>query len=139
MSVVHRSTGLEVEAAHGRSVVHCIEGGHFVHSHRWHLQYCSYFVHDADTREPMLSLAEVQKRHDSRLLILRWVSFEDFGDELLVDGVEFEGYGWIVVVRVSMLRCLFEGQMVHVFLEQIDSVRVTYDLECFTCHAGCGG
>ena len=60
----------------------------------------------------MLSLAKIKERHDSRFLILGGVTLEYLRDELLVDGIELEGYRGIVVWGVSVLKSC---QCLHVF------------------------
>jgi hypothetical protein len=45
--------------AHGSSVVHGVERGNLVHSHRRHLKKTGDLVHDADAGEAVLALAEV--------------------------------------------------------------------------------
>ena len=52
----------------------------------------------------MLSLSEIEERHDSGFLVLWWVSFEDLSDELIVLLGEFEGSIRIVLGCISMLR-----------------------------------
>jgi hypothetical protein len=61
---------LDVETADWVPIVHGVERGHLVHAHRRHLQQPSDLVHDADAREAVLPLAEVEQWHDSRLLVL---------------------------------------------------------------------
>ena len=51
----------------------------------------------------MLPLTEVKQRHNSRLLILRGIAFEDLGNKFLINGIELEGYGRVVVVCVTVL------------------------------------
>lgn len=51
----------------------------------------------------MLPLPQVEKGHYGGLLVLGGISFEDLGDELLVDGIELERYRGIVVGCVSVL------------------------------------
>ena len=53
----YSGTALDMEFAHRTPVVHGVEGGDFVHAHRWHLEDPSHFVHDADTGEAVLSLS----------------------------------------------------------------------------------
>lgn len=94
---------MNVETSHGRPIVHGVECGHLVYPHWGHLQQTRDLVHHADACETMLSLAEIQQRHDSGLFVLRRVSAKDFLDELLILGVELERYVGIVVWRVTML------------------------------------
>ena len=39
----------------------------------------------------MLALTKIEEWHYSSFLVLRWIPFEDLGDEFFVDGIEFEG------------------------------------------------
>ena len=80
-----------MEPSYGGTVVHGVEGGDFVDAHRRHLQPAGDFVHHGDGGEAVLALAEVEEGHDGGLFVLRWVAFEDFGDEFFIGGVEFEG------------------------------------------------
>lgn len=98
-----RGACLEMESADRRSVVHCVEGSNLIDSHRGHLQDPSNLVHDADTREAMLPLSKIEKRHHRRFLVLWGVAFEDLIDQLLVEGVELERDLGVVVRSVSML------------------------------------
>lgn len=56
----YRSAGLHKELAHRSPVVHGVEGGDLVDSHRRHLEEAGYLVHDADAGEAVLSLAKVE-------------------------------------------------------------------------------
>ena len=51
----------------------------------------------------MLSLAEIENGHHSRLLVLGRVALEDLGDDLLILLVEFERDIGVVVGGVSVL------------------------------------
>ena len=51
----------------------------------------------------MLSLAKVEQGHYSCFLILRRISLQNLGNELLIDIVEFEGDVGIVVGGVAVL------------------------------------
>ncbi len=84
--------GLEMIPPHRTSIVHCVEGRHLVHPHRRHLQQPRDLIHDADAREAVLSLSEVEQRHDRRLLVLARVPAEDFFDELFILHCELERY-----------------------------------------------
>ena len=86
------------------SIVHSVESGHFVHAHWWHFKYSSDFVHNTDTCETMLTLAEIKEGHYGGFLVLGWISFEDFGNELTVDVIKGEGYRWIILGGVTMLQ-----------------------------------
>ena len=114
-NLTHCSADLEVESPNGRAVVHCVECSDLVHSHGWHLQYPTNFIHDADTGEAMLALTEIEKGHYGCLLVLWWVSFEDFGDKPLVNGIEFERYGRVVNGTVSMLYIIQREKAYEMF------------------------
>lgn len=92
-----------MKAAHGIPVVHGVEGGHLIHPHGRHLQYPRHLVHHADAGEAVLSLAQVEQRHDRGFLVLARVAAEHFLDELLVDVIELEGHGGIVLFGVAVL------------------------------------
>jgi hypothetical protein len=51
----------------------------------------------------MLSLAEIQQGHYSRLLVLWWVSLEDLVDELVILCRELERDIRVIFGRVAML------------------------------------
>lgn len=89
---------------HRIAVVHGVERGHLIHPHRRHLQQPRDLIHDAYTREAVLPLAQVEKRHHGRFLVLRGVALEDFGDEFLVDGIELEGDFRVVLWGISVLK-----------------------------------
>ena len=44
----YRGAGLDVEFAHGRAVVHGVEGGDLVDAHGGHVEDARHLVHDAD-------------------------------------------------------------------------------------------
>jgi hypothetical protein len=92
-----------VELARGISVVHGVEGGDLVDTHGRHLQYARHLVHDADAREAVLALSEVEERHDGSLLVLRRVPGDNLLDELLVLRRELKGDFGIVLRRVAVL------------------------------------
>ena len=52
----------------------------------------------------MLSLSKIKNWHHGRFLVLGWVAFEDFFDELVVLLCELEGDVGIVFGGISMLR-----------------------------------
>ena len=62
----------------------------------------------------MLALAEIEQGHHGGLFVLWRVTFEDFGNEFFIDGVELERYGRIVDRAISMLRgmVLMDGDQV---------------------------
>ena len=84
----------------------------------------------------MLALAEVEERHDCCFLVLRGVAFQDFGDQLLIDGVEFEGYGGVVFWAVAVL----ETVSVHAskVIQRAMGRRSTDNLKSFARHLRCG-
>ena len=92
-----------MELAHGGAVVHGIEGGDLVDAHGGHVEEARHLVHDADAGEAVLALAEVEEGHHSRLLVLRRVPLEDFGDDGLVGRRELEGDVGVVVWGVAVL------------------------------------
>jgi hypothetical protein len=94
---------LHVKLAHGRAVVHGVEGGDLVDAHGGHLEEAGDFVHDADRGEAVLALAEVEEGHDGGFFVLRRVALEDLGDDGLVGGGELEGHVGVVVGGVAVL------------------------------------
>jgi hypothetical protein len=102
--LTYRCAALNVELAHRVAVVHGVESGDLVDSHRRHLQDTRNLVHDADASETVLSLSEVEQRHDGGLLILAGVAGQHFLDELLILGIEFEGDIEVVLGSVAVLR-----------------------------------
>lgn len=99
----YRCACLHKELAHGCPVVHGVEGGDFVDTHRGHFEEARHLVHDADAGEAVLPLAQVQQRHDGGLLVLRRVALEDLGDDGLILRCELERNVRVVVGRVSVL------------------------------------
>ena len=85
------------------TIIHRVERCHLIHTHRRHFQDPSDLIHHADTCKAMLSLSQVQKGHDSSLFVLAGIACEDLINEFLVLSGKFEGDGWIVSSRVSML------------------------------------
>lgn len=61
---------MDVVATNGLSVVHGVESGNLVDTHRRHFQSASDLVHDTDTAETVLALAEIEQGHDGSLLVL---------------------------------------------------------------------
>jgi hypothetical protein len=92
-----------VELARGVAVVHGVEGGDLVDTHGRHLQYPRHLVHDADAREAMLALSEVEERHHGGLLVLGRVPGDNLLDELLVLRRELEGDFGIVLRCIAVL------------------------------------
>jgi hypothetical protein len=95
-----------VELAHGCPVVHGVEGGHLINTHRRHFEDAGHLVHDADAGKAMLALAQVEQRHHGCLLVLRRVTLEDLGDDGLILRGELEGNVGVVVGGVAMLSSL---------------------------------
>ena len=95
---------MDEELADGVPVIHGVEGGDLVDAHGGHFEEAGDLVHDADAGEAVLSLAEVEKRHDGGLLVLAGVAGQDFLDELLILGVELEGNAGVVLGRVAVLQ-----------------------------------
>lgn len=100
----YRCAALNVEFAHRVAVVHGVESSDLVDSHGWHLEESRNLVHDTDAGETVLSLAEVEQRHDGGLLVLAGVAGQDFLDKLLILGVELEGDVEVVLGCVAVLR-----------------------------------
>lgn len=100
----YRRASLDKELAHGRTVVHGVEGGNLVDAHGWHFEDTSDLVHDADGGEAVLALAKVQNRHHGGLLVLRRVALEQLGDDGLILRREFEGDVGVVVGSVAVLE-----------------------------------
>jgi hypothetical protein len=84
-------------------VEHGIECCNLIHTHRRDVDNSCNLIHYRDGGETILSLAEIQKRHNSRLLVLRRVALENFFDSLLVVLVEFKRNAGIVLWCVAML------------------------------------
>jgi hypothetical protein len=100
----YRCADLDKVFAHRLSVVHGIKSRDFINSHGRHFQQTSNLVHDTDTGKSMLALSEVEKRHDSSLLVLGRVTLEDLIDDFFVLGAELERDGWVVVGFVAVLE-----------------------------------
>jgi len=92
-----------MEFPYGSPIVHGIERRHLVDPHWGHFKNSSYLVHHGDGTESVLALPEVKNRHHGGFLVLRGVSAENGGDELLVLGGEFEGDGGVVCWGISVL------------------------------------
>ena len=90
--------------AHRSAVIHGIESRNLIHTHRGHFQEASDLVHDADGAESVLALAEVEKGHHGRLLVLRGVPLQDRVDDSLVLGREREGDAGVVLGGIAVLR-----------------------------------
>lgn len=99
----YRCASLNKEFANWRAIVHGVERGNLVDTHRGHLKNPRDFVHDTDRGESVLALAEVQDWHDSSLLVLRRVALEEFSDDGLILWREFEGNIGVVIGGVAVL------------------------------------
>lgn len=102
---------LYVVFANGVAIVHSVEGSDLVYAHWRHLQESRNLVHDADTCEAVLALAEVEQRHNGGLLVLRWVPRDNLLDEFLVLSGEFERNFGIVLGSITMLSRTLAGQL----------------------------
>jgi hypothetical protein len=102
MEISYRCAHLDVELADRVPVVHGIERGHLVDTHRRHLKQPRHLVHDADAREAVLSLAKVEQRHYGGLLVLRGVSGQHLLDELLILWCKLERDGRVVDGRIAV-------------------------------------
>ena len=91
------------------AIVHRIESRDLVHPHWWHLKYPRNLVHDTDAGKAMLSLSQVKQGHDRRLLVLARVPADHLLNELLIDGIEFEGDARVIVDGVAVLYALSIG------------------------------
>lgn len=100
----YRGAKLNKVLANRLAVVHGVEGCDFVNTHWGHLEHPGDLVHDTDTGVAVLALAQVQQRHDSRLLVLGRVAFEDLIDELEVLLGELERDGRVVGRLVAVLN-----------------------------------
>lgn len=69
----HSGADLHVVFPDGSAVVHGVESGNLVDAHGRHLEETRNLVHDAETGESVLALAEVEDRHHGGLLVLRRV------------------------------------------------------------------
>ena len=73
-------------------VEHGVERRDLVDTHGRHLEQLRDIIHDADARPSLvLPLAEVEERDYGGLLVLWWVSADDFLGTFEVVWVEFEG------------------------------------------------
>lgn len=99
----HSCADLDMVFAHRVAIVHGVESGHLVDAHWRHFEDVCHLIHDADAAETMLALAQIEKRHDSSLFILRGVAGDDFFDELLILWRKLEGNAGIVLGGVAML------------------------------------
>jgi len=88
---------------HRITIIHSIKRRHLINPHWRHLQQPCHLVHDADAREAVLPLAQVQQGHDGGFFVLAGVSRQHFLDELFILGVEFEGDVEVVFGGVAVL------------------------------------
>lgn len=107
----YRCADLNVVLAHGGPVVHGVEGRDLVYTHGRHLQYPRNLVHDANACESMLSLSEIEERHNGGLLVVGGVSRDNLLDELLILGTEFEGNRRVVLRAIAVLRAALAVQL----------------------------
>lgn len=87
----------------GVAVIHGIEGSDLVNTHRRHLKKTRNLVHDAETGESVLALAEIEDGHHGGLLVLWRVARQDLLDHGVVLLVELEGDARIVIGGVAVL------------------------------------
>lgn len=92
-----------MKSSHRITVVHGVERGDLIDTHRRHLQQPRDLIHDTYACEAVLALAKVENRHHGGFLVLRRVALEDFGDELLVDGIELKGDFRVILWCISVL------------------------------------
>lgn len=85
------------------AVVHGVERRNLIHTHRRHLQDPRHLVHDADAREAVLPLAQVQQGHDGSFLVLAGIPRQHFLHELLILGIELEGNVKVVLRSIAVL------------------------------------
>lgn len=132
----YRSAGLDVELPHWRPVVHGVETRHLVDSHRRHLQQPRDLIHDADRRETVLALTQIEDGHNGSLLVLRRVTLEDFGNDGFILGVELEGDIGVVVGGVAVLNVAEVSQLISRGPDPGDG---THHLQSVACPSGRGG
>lgn len=89
--------------SNGVPVIHGIERRNLINTHWRHLQYPRNLIHNTQARKSMLSLSQIEDGHNSRLLVLGRVAFEDLIDELVVLLGELEGDVRIIFGGISML------------------------------------
>jgi hypothetical protein len=102
--VTYRCAHLQVVFAHRLPVIHSIESRNLVHTHRRHLQQSCNLIHDAQTRESVLSLSKIQQWHHSGFFVLWGIALQDLVDELVILLGELEGDVGIIVGSVTMLN-----------------------------------
>ena len=107
LSKTYRRAQLNKVLANRLAVVHSVEGCDFVDTHRGHLQEPGDLVHDTDAGVAVLTLTQVQHRHNGSLLVLRGVPLKDLIDKFEVLLGELEGkvgvVGGFVAVLISQL------------------------------------
>lgn len=99
----YRCAKLNKVFANRLTVVHGIESSDFVDTHGGHLQEAGDLVHDANAGEAVLTLAQIQERHDGGLLVLGRIALEDLIDQSLVLLVERERDARVVGRLVAVL------------------------------------
>lgn len=57
------------------TIIHGIKSSHLINAHRRHFQHPRNLIHDADAREAVLALAEVEEGHDGCFFVLGGVAF----------------------------------------------------------------
>jgi hypothetical protein len=87
-------------------VEHGIECCDFIYTHRRNFDNSCNLIHDRDGSEAILSLAEIKKRHDGSLLVLRRIALHNLFNSLLVVLVEFERNAGIIFRSVAVLKFL---------------------------------
>lgn len=102
--LTYRSARLYVIASNRLPVIHCVECGDFVDTHRRHLEHARNFIHDGNGRPAKLPLAQVKERHHGGFLVLRRIAREDFFDESEIRVIEFERNTGVVVRGVAVLK-----------------------------------
>ena len=133
----HSCADLDVELAHWVPVVHGVESRNFVHTHWWHLQYPRNLVHDADAGESVLTLAEIEERHNGGLLVVGGVSRDNLLDELLILFGELERDRRVVLRAVAVLRAVSAVQLAFERRaeEVLTTMRLSLRLGCATLNA----
>ena len=133
----YRCADLDVVLAHGGPVVHCVESRNLVDTHGRHLQYPRNLVHDADAGESVLTLAEIEERHNGGLLVVGGVSRDNLLDELLILFGELERDRRVVLRAVAVLRAVSAVQLAFERRaeEVLTTMRLSLRLGCATLNA----
>jgi hypothetical protein len=101
--MAYRRANLYEELPNRIPIVHGVECSDLVDTHWRYFQDPGNLIHDADTCVAMLSLAEIEKRHNGRFFVLRRIAFKDLIDEGEVLCGELEGDGRVVFRGISVL------------------------------------